>query len=220
MPIARAISFATRLGLVVACVALCTTAVRATTLDFEDLTVLQMYDLDAGTPAAPDSFVTGGVTVQLGLFFLKPSGTADGQAGVLDSIAHPTGTAGGTGNYVFISNVNLAFDFGGPVSSLVYLFGEFGGNVNFQVNGVLQNVDSHFVLPATVGGADVTIESVGGTPAGVLGKATITGMITSFAIGGQEFSIDNVAYVPVPEPATWLLAIIGFAALLATRPGR
>ncbi len=187
---------------------------HATTLDFEDLPLGQQYDLNAGTPTIPDSFVTNGVPVQLAEFFLLPSGsTTSGSATVLDSVANPFSTAGGSGNYMFMGNVNLDFQLPGPASELSFLFGEFGGNLNLRVNGDLANVSSFFSLPATLGGANVTVDSLGSTISGDLGRVTLTGNITSMIVGGQEFSIDDV--IIVPEPSTCALASIGLVGLFA-----
>ena len=218
---ARTFSALPALSLVLMSAVLCSTPARATTLDFEDLPLSQIYDLDAGTPGNPDSFVTNGVPVQLAEFFFLPSGsTIGGQAMVFDSIVDNFVTAGGAGNYLFMGNVNLDFDLGAPASQLSFLFGEFGGNLNIRVNGVLENVGSLFSLPATIGGAAVTVENLSPSPSPVLGRVTLTGNITSFAVGGQEFSIDDVIFIPVPEPSTWVLAIMALASVLIVRRRR
>ncbi|MFV1969248.1 MAG: PEP-CTERM sorting domain-containing protein [Pirellulaceae bacterium] len=188
-----------------------TSQVAAGTLDFEDLTLGQVYDLDAGTPANPDTFVTGGVTVTLGEFFWLPSGsTTSGSAEVQNG-----GIAGGAGNEIGINNVNLDFDFGMPLSALSLKFGELGGNVNFNVNGDFFNVEDFQMMPASVGGVAVNV-SAGNTP----GTMDLTGMINSFAIGGQELWIDDLDFTKVPEPASWLLLATGLLLLSRVRSRR
>ena len=202
-------------SLVLFCVFVYATPLRATILTFEDLTLGQTYESNAGSPAAPDSFVTDGVPVVVGEFFLLPSGSTPGvNAVVRDSVVDSSITAGGSGNFLFMGVVNLEFDFGGPVSQLSFLFGEFGGDLNIRVNGVLEKVNSFFTLPATIGGAGVTVELLGSTVGGDLGRVTLTGNITQFSVGGEEFSIDDVDFILVPEPATMALAAFGLLALV------
>ncbi|REK19030.1 MAG: PEP-CTERM sorting domain-containing protein [Planctomycetota bacterium] len=184
---------------------------RAATLEFEDLLLGQQYDLQAATPA-PDSFVTDGVPVQLSEFFFLPAGsTTSGAAIVFDSVANAGSSPGGSGNYLWPSNVNLNFDFGGPVTTVSFLYGEFGGNLNLRVNGDLANVNTFAALPAMLGGATVQLDP---------GRVTLVGTINSFAVGGQEFSMDELRFVLVPEPASGLLALAGLSGWMLVCRGR
>ena len=175
----------------------------AQTLDFEDLALGAMYDPPAGPD--PDSFVTNGVTVNV-LDFVFSSGTSFG--GGFTEVEN-SGLAGGSGNELEVNNVNLGFDFGGPVQTVGIVFGEYGGNINFEVNGDFHNVQNFQDLPAIIGGATYNV-----TPGSGAGSTmTIQGLINSISIGGQELWIDDVRYV-VPEPAGLGWLAIGLFAVL------
>jgi hypothetical protein len=178
---------------------LCSSPLFAQAIDFEDLTLGQVYDLDAATVADPASFTTDGVGVTLSQFFFGGGGsTTNGFSEVGNS-----GNAGGAGNELEVNNVNLNFNFGQPIAKLEITFGEFGGNVNFTVNGDFQNAENFQALPANVGGAAYSVTATN-TPGS---RITVDGTISSFAIGGQELWIDNITYV-IPEPATFASLLV------------
>ena len=105
--------------------------------------------------------------------------TADGYAEIQNQ-----GMAGGSGQDVWTNNVNLAFDFGGPLEALTLRFGAHGGNLNIEINGQLQNLtDFSAINGMTVGGVNVSVNQ---------DSIELSGEIYSFAIGGQEFAIDDV----------------------------
>src|SRR6266508_2390234 len=102
--------------------------------------------------------------------------------------------AGGTGIELQVNNILLAIGFGGPLNGVALRFGEYGGNVNLEVNGDPRNLDDFSELSGTtVGGVRVTV-----APAD---RETWTlgadGPIRTFAIGGQELWIDDVVGTPV-----------------------
>jgi hypothetical protein len=110
---------------------------------------------------------------------------AGGQAQVVSS-----GLAGGSGQELAVNNVNLDFDFGNPVQSLTLLFGEYGGNLNLEINGDFRNFNNFADLDGqTVGGVQVSVVNGHGNDRG---KLELDGLITSFAVGGQELWIDDV----------------------------
>src|SRR5688572_22065651 len=114
------------------------------------------------------------------------------------------GMAGGSGNELTVNNVNVAFDFNDvPFTNAIALqFGEYGGNVNLEINGDQRNVPDFSALDGmTVGGA--TVEVVAGPPGAARGSLFVLspGAITSFSIGGQELFIDNIISSCIPEPA-------------------
>ncbi|HHY56243.1 MAG TPA: hypothetical protein GYA08_12490 [Chloroflexi bacterium] len=79
-------------------------------------------------------------------------------------------------------------------------FGEYGGNVNLLINGVLQNVENLAALDGmTIGGAVVSVTGGLGNDAGEL---RVEGAVSSFEIGGQEFFLDDICVVKgeVPPP--------------------
>ena len=173
----------------------------ATVVDFEDLSLGAIYNVG-------DSFTTSGVVITGQEFFRLPSGSTTG--GYADVGYY--GRTGGAGYELHTSNINLSFDFGIILTGLALQYGEFGGNINLEINGSLANVENFANLPANLGGTSVfTLDT--GTPGQSNGAMFVTGTINSFKIGGQELWLDNVVASPIPEPAT--LALLGIGVLMA-----
>ena len=172
--------------------------VHASVITFEDLTLTDTYDVG-------DTFTSGGVQITGEEFFLLPSGsTVTGFATV-----QATGDAGGSGKEIRLDNINLSFDFGvAPFQGVSLQYGEYGGNVNLEINGVLQNVENFSLLDGlNMGGVIVTV-----VDAGTQGAIFATGPVNSFSIGGQELAIDNVIAC-IPEPVT--LALLGLGGMVS-----
>jgi len=147
-------------------------------VDFESLTPTTTYTV-------PSSFADSGVTISVGQFqWSNGIWTSDGNAQV------DTGnTAGGLGNDMGINNVNLDFDFGRSVKDLRMLYANLGGNINLSINGDFRNESDLSVLDGQwVGGTLVQVLS---SPTG-RGVLRVTGIVTSFALGGQELWLDDV----------------------------
>ncbi len=147
-------------------------------VDFESLV--------AGTITnVPGTFADSGVTMTTGQY-QWPGGTWT-SAG--SSVVTASNLSGGMGNDVNLNNINLEFDFGRPVEDLRFFFGEYGGNINLEINGDFRNESNFSDLHGLwVGG---TLVEVVGSSAG-LGVVRISGVVTQFAVGGQELWIDNV----------------------------
>ena len=104
-------------------------------------------------------------------------------------------TAGcGVRKVLWTGNANIIFDISGmPLRRLELDFGEYGGNLNVEINGTFKNIDQMMAIdnynwgPAT-GPAISHVTLTGGN----CGTLKVEGEITSFSIGGQEFEIDNV----------------------------
>jgi hypothetical protein len=135
-----------------------------------------------------DSFTELGATVEVKEFTWSNGIVyAGGQAMVGSG-----GLAGGTGQELAVNNVNLDFDFGNPAKTISLLFGEYGGNLNMNVNGDFRNFDNFADLNGlVVGGAQVTVINGLGNDQG---RLELEGIITSFSIGGQELWIDEVCW--------------------------
>lgn len=164
-------------------------------IDFEDLVLGTRY-------FGGDTFVSAGVTMTVtnaggGHIDVQDLGQAWGTGNELEFFGGPSG------------GVSLAFDFGVDVDEINLLFGDYGGSLHLLINGDLVIVGSFADLPSTLGGVDITMTGQGG-----LGTLGLDGVITSFAIGGQELVLDTVSYQPIPGPSA--LAIVGMGVAGAT----
>lgn len=100
----------------------------------------------------------------------------------------------GSGNDIHANNVNLHFLFDYPVTKITLMFGELGGNINFEVNNNFQNVSDLITLDGTtINGVAVKVNAIQDGN-NWYGKITLEGDINNFAIGGQELWLDNVCY--------------------------
>lgn len=99
------------------------------------------------------------------------------------------GLAGHTGLDVNLNNITVAFTFPSAPTGLILYYGEYGGNINVEVNGDLKNVQNFAdINGAVIGGVNVSITNV----VGQKGVLNLLGTINSFSIGGQELWIDHV----------------------------
>ena len=158
--------------------------------EFEDQDAKLVLRVGDTTPATSS---TGNSVTVLGEPFTWSNGqvTQEGSAAI-----RTTGQAGHTGNEFAVNNILLKFipteSFPNGVS---ILFGEYGGNVNLEVNGELANVSNFSELSGTsLGGAQILV--TGGTGQG-LGELHIIGELKEFGIGGQELFIDHLCQLPV-----------------------
>jgi hypothetical protein len=148
-------------------------------IDFESLALSKQYN-------AYDFAYDSGARIDV-LPFTWSNGTvfSGGHATVVAG-----GLAGGTGKEMHVNNVNLSFDFGVPFKALTLLFGEYGGNMNIQINGDFRNFANLTDIDGiTIGGVNVSITNGYGNDTGHL---ELAGTTHQFFIGGQELWIDNV----------------------------
>jgi hypothetical protein len=95
------------------------------------------------------------------------------------------------------------------VSRVAFKYGDYGGNLNIEVNGDVRNIDQFTdIHGTTVGGASVTVTS-SSVSGGQQGTVEITGSVDSFSVGGQELWIDDVEFGSASKP----LAVADFATL-------
>jgi hypothetical protein len=149
-------------------------------VDFEALTPGTVYHVgdhfvDSGVPLTVEPFEWTGGQV-----------TTQGHALVDSAIL-----AGGWGLDLNANNVNIAFHFSQPSPhGLRFDFGEYGGNVNLEVNGDFRNVaDFVDVHNATIGGTHVKVVE---RPGPAVGRVFLFGPVHDFSVGGQELWVDNV----------------------------
>jgi hypothetical protein len=148
-------------------------------VDFESLTLGDQYTYG-------DVFVESGATIQVKeFFFANGTSTTGGYTQVGNA-----GLAGGSGLELQVNNVNLAFNFGHPLTGLSFLFGEYGGNLNIEINGDFRNFDNFASINGlTIGGVTVAVTNGLGNDTGMV---QLTGTVNSFAVGGQELWIDQL----------------------------
>ena len=157
--------------------------------EFEDQDAKLVLRVGDTTPATSS---TGNSVTVVGAPFTWSNGqvTQEGSAAIRSN-----GQAGHTGNEFAVNNILLKFipheSFPNGVS---ILFGEYGGNVNLEVNGELANVSNFSELSGTsLGGAQILV--TGGTGQG-LGELHIIGELKEFRIGGQELFVDHLCALP------------------------
>ncbi len=98
--------------------------------------------------------------------------------------------SGGSGQDLWTNNIVLSATFASPLPGLRMNFGEYGGNLNVEINGERVNVeDFRDIDGAAIGGVLVRVLSGGG--GNDQGVVQLGGVIDTFAIGGQELWIDQ-----------------------------
>jgi len=157
-------------------------AITPVAFRFEDLPSETNYSVG-------ETFTTtgalGSIATAVARPFIFSDGTPfeEGQASV-----GPSG-ANGSGQGLFLGNINLSFTFNTVVDVLVLRYGDFGGSFNVSINGDFRNVKNLLDLNGqTIGGAQIVVNQ----PEGAFGIFGVLGNVTSFAIGGQEFAIDDL----------------------------
>lgn len=185
-------------------------------LDFDELTLGTTYQV-------PATFGTTEATMAV-LPFQWDNGTWT-SAGDGASV-HNAADAGGSGNELFLNNVNLGYDVG-SLQCVSIRYHDMGGNVNLVINNVVGNY-SDFV-DTNLGGVEVLVanDSSGNNS----GSLTLSGkfesfpfqeqQLISFAIGGQELAIDNLCPCESATPTQQVLPISREAAaqvVLETSP--
>lgn len=148
-------------------------------VNFEDPTLGTAYHVG-------DSFTDSGVKIDL-----RPFVWADGTNYTSgEAVISNGGQAGGSGQEVTVKNISLSFDFGASLTGLSFLFGEYGGNLNIEINGDFRNfANFHDIDGAVIGGVNVAVLHGMGNDKG---SVHLMGMVNSFAVGGQELYIDRV----------------------------
>ena len=156
-------------------------------IDFEDLTLGTQYHVG-------DTFIDSGVVIAVQKFQWGNLQWYDG--GYTEVSDNSSGCSGGSGQHMWVNNVNLNFTCASPWEGLSLLFGEYGGNLNIEINGDFRNFENfHDIDGDIIGGVDVSVVNGFGNDRGSL---TLSGTINSFAIGGQELCIDDVC-ITIPS---------------------
>lgn len=157
--------------------------VSCSCLNFNDLSSGANYNVG-------DVLTTSGTTFLVEKFqWGNLNWTSDGELTVT-----PGNKAGGSGPELNTNNVNLNFQIDYPVNEITLRFADYGGNSNVRINGALKNVNDIMSLNnSTISGVTVTI-SGNVTGGNWVGSIKLEGIISDFAIGGQEFWIDDICW--------------------------
>ncbi|MFC2105791.1 hypothetical protein ACFLS0_03470 [Candidatus Bipolaricaulota bacterium] len=154
-------------------------------VDFEDAA-------PAATYLVGDTLVDSGVEIRFEPFEWYSGVLTSAGVGMIDS----GGQAGGSGQETWLNNITARFGFGPSPNGLTFRFGEYGGNLNIEVNDEFVNFGNFADIDTwVIGGADVSVVNGFGDD---FGTVTLSGMVHSFAVGGQELVIDDVC--PTFEP--------------------
>jgi hypothetical protein len=165
--------------------------IRTKCIDFENPPMGQVYRVG-------DTFIDSGVAITV-LPFQWGNGTwtNNGFAKVENG-----GRAGGSGQDIHLNNVNLGFKISAPFKKLTMLFGEYGGNLNIDVNGDFKNFQNFANLNTTlVGGANAAVVNGLGNDMGTLDMSGTMNQFDfqektfAFIVGGQELWVDHVCTV-------------------------
>jgi hypothetical protein len=87
------------------------------------------------------------------------------------------------------------------MENVSFKFGEYGGNLNLEINGDFWNFDNMADIDGMViGGVTVSVDW-GGT-GGDCGQVSLSGDVAYLRLGGQEFFMDCFAADAIPAPVT------------------
>lgn len=174
-------------------------------LRFEDLPADAVYGKDSGLNPGDLAFSSKGVNVYAEQFWYN-NNEAPGfwNASVTtDIFGDPQ--PGLEDQFLFISNINLRFDFtelDHPVNGLCFNIIDGGGEENIAVNGQDVKVIPNFLdLPEEIApGVFVTVTPLEPTPGAAPRnlQVCLRGKIETLTIGGQEFGFDNLCYYSAP----------------------
>jgi len=151
-------------------------------VDFEDPTLASTYYVS-------DTITDSGQTMTLQPF--QWTGGTWYSGGNAQIIVPDWCDAGGSGQELLLNNINIDFDFPVLEQGLTVNFGEYGGNVNIEINGAFMNESTFNDVVGIVGGVTVLCSGAGCTGGGT-GRLDLIGSVSSLSIGGQEFCIDDV----------------------------
>jgi hypothetical protein len=140
----------------------------------------------------------------------------------------PFGVPPGDDPAAYPNNLNLDVDFIGSVGrqqSVLIQFTYNGGNVNLHVNGSQIDVpaagaDFFDFDGAVINGVSVNVVDLSSTSGAGRGRIDLAGAIDRVVFGGQETLFGELRTIPIPEPATAVLAAVAGLLIGAYRFGR
>ncbi len=151
-------------------------------VNFEQQALSTVYHLG-------ESFSEGGAQLEFVDFYWGNNAPATSGESVIENQSR----AGHLGQDLRLDNISVKVDFG-SIKGLILFFGESGGNINLELNGVLVNYDnfantSAAITAAGITGITATVVNGFGHDKGYL---ELIGTINEFVIGGQELWIDHI----------------------------
>jgi hypothetical protein len=138
-------------------------------------------------------FVENGVRVSVSKFY-HPGGLTSYNLMRIE----PAPAGFGAGQVARSNNINIGFDYsvvGFVPQTIKFSWRDLGGHENLIVNGAGPFIGELDTPPAALGGVAISSASfaiVGGDQ----GTTTLTGAVSKFQVGGQEFWIDRVCAWP------------------------
>ena len=156
-------------------------------IDFEDLSLGNVYG-NGDSFVADDTGFQAEITLEE--FTWSSGGTTNAGFAEVDG----AGLAGGTGQDLQVNNTLLRFDFANDVPALTLQYGEYGGNLNLEINGDFHNFEDFTDIGqgtavTSLGGVDIFVAD---NPVTNLGQLRLVGDVDQLKIGGQELWIDEV----------------------------
>lgn len=166
-------------------------------ITFEDLEVGTSFGRESQQEPGSVAFSEAGLDVKLAAFQYFDGNTDFLSARVEEEIFVDFEQA--EGKYLFVSNINLFFDFTTlerPIRRVCVAFFDGGGEENIAVNGQPIKVVNHLgELPTEIApGVTLTITPPVDNQFISSGLLCLEGDIQSLLLGGQEFAIDNICY--------------------------
>ncbi|MEM9080920.1 MAG: hypothetical protein AAGC74_09545 [Verrucomicrobiota bacterium] len=157
-----------------------------TCIDFEDFS--PGFGFSNGTSLTED-----GILMTIGPYISPANGqTFNGTAVIGSSSPH-------LGNALSLSNATLELSFD-CVQKVQLHYGNNGGNMNISINGQTEIIG--IVNPSySIGGVDVTVNHNGN--GGTMCFETSSQNINSLCIGGQEFVVDHICFLPCDDPSCY-----------------
>ncbi|MCB0629428.1 MAG: T9SS type A sorting domain-containing protein [Saprospiraceae bacterium] len=174
-------------------------------LRFEDLPADAVYGKDSDLSPGDLAFSLKGVDVYVQEFIYSTTENPGFWNASVTSDIFGNPQPGMDGQYLFISNINLQFDFSKldyAVNGLCFQVVDGGGEENIAVNGEEIKVIPNFLDAPTEIAPDVflsvtPLEPTPGTyPRNF--QVCLRGKIENLTIGGQEFGFDNLCLYPEP----------------------
>lgn len=157
---------------------------------YEDLTTGDMY-------VNADSFTTDAYNYEVQHFTWWDGTDTYGGYVMVDN----GGFACSLGNELMINNATtlITRTDGDWMENVSFKFGEYGGNLNLEINGDFWNFDNMIDIDGMViGGVTVSVDWGGG--GNDCGQVSLSGDVEYLRLGGQEFVVDCFAADALPAP--------------------